>query len=398
MFKFASLFFMCLLTFKSHAFLVMTYNADKLNYDLPTRIIVTGAGDDLGTQFQQVARGKAFKYSEQFPNEQIVLVAALEENAGDNKTTLKYWGFNLQKENTSTFNGNSLLDELEEFHKISSIDIFSHSSAQYGIHLDSKIHRLTLNTRKIERLKGHFIKDAYVILHGCNGGFNLAPFLSNAWEIPVAGAMTSTNFQKLHSDGDFYLTEAGLFPNTDWASTNETSFNKPVKCISGMCLRLKPDNVPYKGFWGEYGEGGLPFYKFFCLKNSPEDCTRVMAKSLLGFIGKTQLKMNSSLNEYKKSLFDFLCPVSAKRDLRGECEANLESSLSTGDTTYNPFLRNQVECNFQSCAVEIKCERILITGIYKPGTCHLINKFEGKASTLVREYKAYLEGFKNLNN
>ncbi|MGZ3690193.1 MAG: hypothetical protein ACXVAX_01740, partial [Pseudobdellovibrio sp.] len=104
------------------------------------------------------------------------------------------------------------------------------------------------------------------------------------------------------------------------------------------------------------------------------------------------------LAEYKKSLFDFLCPISAKRDLRGECETNLENSLVSGDQTYNPFSRNQVECDFQSCKVEIKCSKVPLTGVYRPGTCTLMNNFDGKATTLVREYKAYLEGFKNLND
>ncbi|MDD4972874.1 MAG: hypothetical protein PHY93_00905 [Bacteriovorax sp.] len=397
MLKFAAFLMMCLLASESNAFLVTTYSSDKLNYNLPTRILVAGAGDDLGTQFQQVARGKALKYSQQYPNEQIVLIAADEPDI-DDKIALQNWGFNFQRENKSTFNGDTFLDEAKKFKQIASIDIFSHSSAQYGIHLDGKAHRLTLNTKNVERLKGHFTKDAYAFLHGCNGGFNLAPFLSNAWEIPVAGAMTSTNFQKLHSDGNFYLTEEGFFPNTDWAQTNDKTFNESVKCNAGMCLRLKPDNNPYTGFWGEYGDGGLSFYKFFCIKNSPDACKRVMAKSLLGFVGNTNLKAGATLVEYKKLLFDFLCPVSAKRDLRRECEQNLENALVTGDLTYNPFSRKQIECNFQSCSVEIKCQKVLLTGIYRPGTCQLINNFEGKSTTLVREYKAYLEGFNNLNN
>jgi hypothetical protein len=397
MLRFAAFLLMCLMAFESNAFLVTTYNTEKLNYNLPTRILVAGAGDDLGTQFQQVARGKALKYSQQYPNEQIVLIAANEPDV-DDKAVLKSWGFSFQLENKSTFNGDTLLDETVKFKQIASIDIFSHSSAQHGIHLDGRAHRLTLNTKNIERLKGHFTKDAYAFLHGCNAGFNLAPFLSSAWEIPVAGAMTSTNFQKLHNDGNYYLTEEGFFPNTDWATTNNKSFNETVNCNAGMCLRLKPDNNPYTGFWGEYGDGGLPFYKFFCVKNSLEVCNRVMAKSLLSFIGNTNLKTTETLTEYKNSLFDFLCPVSAKRDLRKECEENLESALVTGDLTYNPFTRTQVQCNFKSCEAEIVCKNVFLTGISKPGTCQLVNHFEGKATTLVREYKAYLDGFKNLNN
>ena len=135
------------------------------------------------------------------------------------------------------------------------------------------------------------------------------------------------------------------------------------------------------------------------MKNNSDDCARVMAKSLLGFIGNSDLKSTATLAQYKSSLVDFLCPISPKKDLRGECAANLESALFTGDETYNPFSRDQVQCDFQSCQVEISCKKAIpMTGIFKPGTCTLVNKFDGKSTTLVREYKAYLAGFKNLNN
>lgn len=397
MLKVISLFFLCLVATKTNAFLITNFKDNTINYDLPTRLMIAGAGDDLGMQFQEVAKAKALKYQELNPGIQIVFITA-EEKELDNKQQLKRWGFSLVEERKSTFDGESFLDEALKFKQIASLDIFSHSSAQYGIHLDGKTHRLTLNTKGVEKLKSHFMKDAFAYLHGCNTGFNLAPFLSKIWEVPVAGSMTSTNFQKLHSDGHFYLTETGYSPNSDWSDVNDKSFITPVSCKEGACLRLKPDNHPYVGFWGEYREGGLPFYKFFCVKNNDQDCKRVMAKSLLSFIGNSSLKLSSSLSDYKKVVLDFLCPVSAKRNLRAECEENLEAALESGDETYNPFSRPLVECNLQSCQAEITCKKIFITGVYKPGTCELSNKFPGKATTLVREYKAYLDGFNSLTH
>lgn len=397
MLKSISFLVVLLMAMQANAYLITSYKTDRIDYEAPTRILVAGVGDNLGTQFQEVARGKALKYSQQFPNDQIVLITAKEPDL-DNKAQLKVWGFNMQSEERGNFNGQSLLEDAIKFKKIASIDIFSHSSAQYGIHLDSKAHRLTLNTKGLEKLRGHFLPEAFAFLHGCNAGFNLAPFLSDLWEIPVAGAMTSTNFQKLHNDENFYLIEEGFYPNTDWATKNPLSFDQEVKCNAGMCLRLKPDNTPYTGFWGEYQDGGLPFYKFFCIKNSDESCKKIMAKSLLSFIGNTNLKKTATLEEYKQSVFDFLCPVSGSKNLRAECEAKLEESLLGGDQTYNPFSRKQVECDFKACKVEIKCDKVFLTGVYKPGTCSLVNKVEGRATTLTREYKAYIEGYKNLNN
>ena len=97
------------------------------------------------------------------------------------------------------------------------------------------MNRLSIKTIGIEKLKGHFSNDAYLFLHGCNTGFILAPFLS-----------------KLHSDGEFYLTAKGFSPNSDWAHRNKNSYNFETSCRYGKCLRLKPDNHPYIGYWGEY--------------------------------------------------------------------------------------------------------------------------------------------------
>lgn len=375
---------------------VASYNSDSLDLNKPTRVMVVGNGDDLGLLFEEVAKAKAVKYTENFPQDQIALIAINEKEMGS-EWNLKRYGFKIQRNDSSTLDGKEFIKEVSKFKKILSLDIFSHSSAQFGIHLDGRANRLNITTKNLESLKANFVKDAFAYLHGCNSGFHLAPFLSNAWGIPVAGSMTSTNFQRLHSDGNFYLSEEGYAPNTDWAKTNTLSNDTESECKTGTCQRLKPDNTPYVGFWGAYRAGGLPFYKFFCVKNSEADCQRVMAKSMLSHTLIVNLKKNSSLAEYKKAVVDFLCPVSSKKDLRGECEAKLEEALVTGDMTYNPFSRPQVECDFKACKVEIDCEKILITGVPKPGTCELKNNTPAPATTLVREYKAYLSAFPSLS-
>jgi hypothetical protein len=377
------------------SYFVTAYGKSSIDYNAPTRLILAGNGDDLALLFQEVAKGKAEKYKQLNPNDQIVFIT-INEKELDNENALTRWGFNIIESERGTLDGKKFIKEALRVKKILSLDIFSHSSAQFGIHLDGKAHRLTLNTKGLEALRGNFMKDAYAYLHGCNSGFNLAPFLSQTWGIPVAGSMTSTNFQKLHSDGEFYINETAFAPNSEWSKTNNKSFNKPMACKDGACLRLKPDNTPYVGFWGAYREGGLPFYKFFCIQNSKEDCLRVMSKSLLANIGTVNLTKESSLATYKSAVYDFLCPLSSKSEVRDECIAQLELALVTKDYTYNPFSRPQVECSFKKCEVEIKCETVMLTGIPKPGTCELKNNVEGKATTLVREYEAYLEGYKYL--
>jgi len=372
---------------------VTAFNSETIDETKPTHLLVAGNGDDLGLLFEEVAKAKALKYSEINPNNQIVFIAINEKELGS-EANLKRYGFKIIRNENATFDGKEFLSEAKKFNKILSLDIFSHSSAQFGIHLDGREHRLNVSNRGLEKLKANFTKDAFVYLHGCNSGFELAPHLANIWGIPVAGSMTSTNFQKLHSDGNFYLSEEGFAPSSEWAEFNKLSYNSEVKCNKGVCQRLKPDNTPYVGFWGAYREGGLPFYKFFCPKNTNDVCQSAMARSMLTHTSIINLKKDSSLSEYKKAVVDFLCPISAQKDLRSECEGKLEEALITKDYTYNPFSRPQIECDFNKCQVEIKCEKILFAP--KPGTCVLKNNFEGKATTLVREYIAYLEAYKFL--
>jgi hypothetical protein len=377
------------------SYIVASFNSDELDTNKPTRVLLVGQGDELKLLFQEVATAKAIKYKEQYPEDQILLIAVNEKDVGS-EWALKKWGFTLHNIDRRTLDGKEFLKITVPFKKIRSLDIFSHSSAQFGVHLEGHGNRLNLNTKNIENLRPNFMKDAYAYLHGCNTGFNLAPYLSNVWGIPVAGSMTSTNFQRLHSDGHFYLSEEGFAPNSAWATENSLSFNETMNCKKGTCQRLKPDNTPYVGWWGAYREGGLPFYKFFCVRNSAEDCKRVMAKSMLSHSLIVDLKKNSSLEEYKKGIVDFLCPISSKKDLRGECQAKLDEALVTQDKTYNPFSRPQVECDFKGCKAEITCDKIFFKGVDKPGTCELKNLATSPATTLVREYKAYLDAYKYL--
>lgn len=396
MFKFISFFILVFLCLDTHAaYFITSYQNKNIDLSRPTRVLVAGYGDELGLLFQEVSKAKAQKLKEQYPNDQIVLIAVKEED-NSNEDVLEKWGFNIIGSKRQTLDGKLLIKELVAFNQIQSLDIFSHSSAQFGIHLNGRMNRLTTNTRGLENVRGHFAKGAYVVLHGCNTGFELAPHLSGVWGVPVLGSLTSTNFQRLHSNGNFYLEESGFPPSNDWSELNELSFDRPLRCKDGYCLRIKPDNSSYVGYWGEY-EAGLPFLKWFCVNISKEECSLAMAKNLLSQISIVNLQRNSDLKLYKKAVFDFLCPISSKRDLRRECEENLDLAIIKKDFTYSPFAREQLECDFNKCKAEIKCNRIIFTGFPKPGTCRLINQAE-TATTLVREYKTYLEAFSYLKN
>ncbi len=394
--RFILIAFILLTSSGAHAFIIATYNGPSLDFTKKTRILVTGVGKEQGNQFQKVAHSKARKLNELYPDEQIVLIAKDEGPNNQNKDQLKSWNFIIQYENRNVFDGENLISEISKFKKISSIDIFAHGTALYGIYLENTKNRFSQDTKATINIKNNFDKDAYIFFHGCNVGFMFAPYLSELLTIPVAGALTSSNFQRLHSDGSFYMTEEGYYPDNDWAKENNSTFKKSLSCSNGNCLRLKPDNHPYYGYWGEYKEGGLPFYKFFCVNNSQRDCERVMAKSLYAFTGTTNLKSNSSIKEYKDLLGDFLCPISGTRDYRKVCRAKMDLSLFTSYKTFNPFRGNQLDCDFKSCHVKFKCKTMPNASVPNGKFCFLINNEEATATTLMREYEAYISGFYQL--
>ncbi len=119
MFKiFTSLVMGLVLTTAAQAsYIVASFNTPDMNPNRPTRIMVAGSGDDLGLLFQEVAKAKALKYSEQNPGEQILFIAANEKELGS-EWALKKWGFKILKTDKSTLDGQVFINELAPFKKI----------------------------------------------------------------------------------------------------------------------------------------------------------------------------------------------------------------------------------------------------------------------------------------
>ena len=374
---------------------VATFNQTSIENQKPSRILVIGTGDDLGLQFHEVAKAKALRYAQEFSEDQIVVVA-IKEKKLNSQWSLERYGFKIIRNEDAKFNADSLLLELNRFPRIKSIDFFSHSTDQFGLHLNLRAYPLNQKTEGLSSLRSRFTPNAFVFLHGCNNGHHLAPFLSRVWNVTVMGSLTATNFQKLHQDENFYLEDAGKQPSLVWQKTNNLSFDKPVNCSQGGCVRMKPENAPYVGYWGEYREGGLPFYKTFCATNSQESCKKAMAESMLTHLSTINLKRTSSFEDYKKAVAEYLCPTNASGTLHKKCLEELENSEYSNNMTYNPFSVKMLQCNEAGCSLEISCKKTLIKSIPKPGSCILKNTADQEANTLVREYRLYLNAFNSL--
>lgn len=382
-------------SFASAGYLTAYLQGTKQTLNTPTHIIVAGVGMELGMSLQWAAVAKAKRYKDLYPDHQVYLIAHLETEFNkrpiNNFRYLNQWGFRLEKSYNSLFTQESLTDKMVQFSQIASIDLFTHNSPHYGAQLESKYYRMTPDSKENKRLVGHFMPDAYAILHGCNTGFVVAPALSRTWGIPVAGTLASTGFEYLGRDGLFHFSgdsRAGK------ASVNNVSYNESISCEKGACTRMKPANYTYDGVWGNFEDGGLNFFKFFCVKNDTATCYRIMAKSLIESLSIKAVSARPSLADYKELIYDFLCTSGSGGQYRSTCKKNLERYHMTKQIGSNGFYGRQIQCSFKECFAEVDC--FSFNGQLVHHTCSVKNHWSGQVDTLEREYEAYLKGFELL--
>jgi hypothetical protein len=377
--------------------IVASFGKPVTDFNARTHILVVGNGSDLGTLFQAASAAKARKYADMYPDEQVLLISVKEKDkdGNTNQSRLTSWGYsNIEERGFGSFDSKELLSEMKKFSKIASVDVFSHSVAYYGVILDGTFNRMDPSDGYAD-LAGHFTSDAYAFLHGCNSGQLLAIVFSKQWGIPVAGSLTSTGFQKLFTNNQFYSDTEGLYPKTgSFNDVNRVSYSRNATCAEAACRRLMPDNVAYDGYWGRFDDGGLGFYKFYCETVSDETCFKTMAKAALSYVSVKNINASSSVEDFKTVLYDWLCPQDPTGVKRTNCSAALEKAIATGNDAYDPFEAKSLQCDFKGCKARFTCMKAPIIGLLREGSCKVINdRPSSKTTTLVQEYKAYLKGF-----
>lgn len=377
------------------AYLTATGSSKIGNTSVRTHILIVGNGSELGNALSEAAAAQAKKYDELYPNEQVYLISVNNLGGSRDATSLQLYGYHNIVEKGGSFTSADVLSEMMAFKKIASVDIFSHSVAYYGVILDGKLNRLDPKADGYQRLQGHFTEDAFAFLHGCNSGEFLAGIFSYQWGIPVAGSFTGTAFQHLYENKGFFNDDARKPKDSVKVKVNRQSYDKNYGCYSGACSRLFPDNVPYNGYWGTFSEGGLGFYKWLCVNNSitPERCFKTMARAALTYVSIKNLSENSSLEDYKDVVLDYLCPSSK----RAECRVALEHAVATGKMEYDPFNAKSLQCDFKGCKAKFTCERIPFIDLLRSGSCTVENlRPSNKTTTMADEYLAYLKGYRLL--
>ena len=372
-----------LLSAQAQAYFIATPNAAAIDYTKPTRILLSGRGTDLGIQPQHAALSRALLYQRNFSNDQIILLSVFESEK--NKPSLVKGGWKIQTENERKLDTASALPELKKFKKIRSLEMFGHNSPTLGTQTDGLGFRFDARQLEVAALASQFTPDAYAMIHGCNSGWIMAQELSNTWKIAVSGSFSGTRFERLHSDGHFYVSTDSKAPSSAWATSNP-EFGVP--CSQGGCTRMRPTFSHYNGKWGNFAGPTLSHYKFFC-QGETRDCEKRMASSLYGFVTDHSLSKDSTYEEFATAARDYLCPVYKDRKLTDDCHHQLSSiEKGAGTPTVSYVVGDeQLKCSMKSCTGTMTCDLHV---------CSVKGRVSEGAMTIAQEYAHFLRGFKAL--
>lgn len=374
------------------------YNDSVFDSSQITHIILVGSAVNKDSnQFFQSGIARAHRYKELYPTHQIVIMSSPEVNGISDEKVFAEFNINVYKIVKQTFTAENFFAELAPFQKIASLDFFGHSSpwaikiGKSNAALDPSAYQV-----KIASLKSKFTKNAYMTISSCNSGFLIAPEFSRLLEIPVAGALTSSLFERIESDGHWYKEDD--YTKENYVDQNNFSFNDNVPCSMGLCVRMKPSRLNYSAYWGEFKEGGLSFYKFFCNfeNNSDNKCEKGMASSVLAFSSVKYLSPKPSLENYKEVVFDWLCSSSKNKDYYKSCVNGILNSVKKGDLVYQSHPGNELVCDYKSCKAKVICKSNVFGSGPKGGSCKIEAEINYAPINAAREYLDILKGFKLL--
>lgn len=367
--------------------IVATFDrSGKIDLSKTTRILLVGDSSHLGELPLWSATTRARRYAQLYPNDQVVLFVTKDvkdpavARAGGTVVTREPFGPSVALSDLRRLTGDKLIAALDRFKRIATLEFFGHSSP-FAALLEQDGDDRTLGNQppsNLAILKDNFARDAnpYVTLNGCNGGASVAPLLSRLWELPVSGALTGSNFQVLMSDGRWYFNDEGFSPpGVTPVAKNDKSFAAGLtpSCSAGACMRMKPQDSPYRGVWANPETGfqyGLGYYKFFCDYADPgRTCAKGMAASLYAFASIKPIDRTSSDADLKDVLADFFCSGSKDPAWFDGCKTQLFAAAAS-NAPFSPMRSANDwthECDFKGCEQKLRCT--MVNGAPQKKTC-----------------------------
>lgn len=445
----------------AHArYVIAGYEGRGLDANKRTHVIVAARGTDMGLQFHMSAAAHARKIQDVNPNDQVLLISVMEKAMTDEEAAqytmsesdqdddkkmatgevynqllvhrtikrhkantleelLTRWGFNIYESHEEDLETKPLVNHVERFSQVASMNIYSHSTTFYGLIMDGPFNRIDAHS-DMSSLADNFTSDSYAWFHGCNTGQKIIRDMTKQWGIPVAGSYTSTGFQELFFDTTaegFNFYHDGRAPKTERngrlserrLGVNRVSFKKDYSCEKVPCVRMMPDNHAYIGYWGDYRNGGgLGFYRFSCSSAAMPNkdvCYVRMARALINQVGREYTDLSVDLATFKRAVADHLCPRGIRFIKPGytfeQCAADLERSLTDQSVTVDTFAGKSLSCLPNGdCQSSWKCNESALTKMMgvrylQKNSCEIINKKDPKAPnrTMVDEYAKYVRGW-----
>lgn len=355
-----------------------------------THIIVAGSGLGVDSdQFFQSALLRAKIYQELYPNHQVIIASQPDVVKVTGKEVFERYNVRIVATENKRFTAYQLHRLMSKFQKIASFDFYGHSSP-WSLRLGKK-NASMYATSQFKSLRSHFVDGAYATLNGCNGGFELAPALSNLWHIPVSGALTGTMFERLQADGYWYKKPDRTTSET--VMENSVNFESPKHCYSGVCWRLKAQRHDYASYWGNFSAGGLSFSKFFCrYPEAKYSCLKGMARALISGPSVNQNELKPSWKAYEAKIFDQLCSTAKDPNYFIQCKEGILKAVERGDFIFQAHPGNALQCNFSGCNAEVLCDKDR-SGSPVAGSCTLKAPENKSPQTITKEYLAYKEAF-----
>jgi hypothetical protein len=337
----------CLLfNFNVFSYSVFTLKPVNWSHVKTVDVFIAGFGHEMGLQFLSAAITRAKIHEERYPESRAQLILWAEEwNKSRDGAVLRSRGMTILHVNSRKLKNKDIFDYLDQLTSISSLHIISHSAAFAGNAIQKSTSRLGLENFPWKKLRSKFTKDSYVYLHGCNTGFIVAPAISKVLERPVFGSLTSTDFQEIFANGNWYHNNAGVgqFPSGMGRLKNSGElYNESLSCQKGFCHRMMPNRHPYRGYWGRY-EVGLPYYRPFC--NYGSNVSQACRAGIAHAIFTTPTILSRS---WEDTVLDHMCPRMADPSVFDNCAAVLK-----GQAGNRVFIGKYLGCSLKGCNFQL---------------------------------------------
>lgn len=361
--------------YSTSAAIIAKNNVQNWSSTKPTRIILASKG----LSFASVGYLQAKVYQNLYPDDQILFITNMPDKNSAYRNTkqseLKKMGFIIQEESDKKLNTRQFIDIVKaNSERIRSIDVIGHNGVDKGPWLEDGDNRLDYQNEGIMReLTSRFLPNAWVRLHGCNSGWNVARFLSRYWQIPAIGTFTSTSFYYLTNSGNYELFQSieggaaspGITPAKFDTKTFLDQNGQAIKtsCPSGGCMTLIPEGSPYHyHVHNDPNAAWLPMAKPVCNSIvSEEQCLKAQAESLITAVGATpRATMATQQEAYEEALFGSVCGSYAKAVNQESCKMYVKKAY-LGRQNYFPYKLGKMlkcdglrVCKFQQVSIDLR--------------------------------------------